>query len=486
MPIKVKSYINGQWKEHIEGKVKTRYNPADTREVLYTYQEATDAEALEVIDIAQAAYPSWKKTPASKRGEYLFEIARLLRQEKEELATVIVREEGKTYNDAVNEVGYAAGIIEFYAGTCRRLKGTIQDADIPNVQIETKPEALGVVLIITPWNFPLSIPAWKIAPAIASGNTAVLKTSSETPYTAMKLMEIIEKADLPEGVVNHVLVPGKTVPKMIQHKAVKAVTFTGSNSVGNRVYQEAAKEMKRCLLEMGGKNPLIVMEDADIDEAVQIAAAGAYGQTGQACTATGRIIVHEDIAESFTNKLVEHTKQIKVGNGLDESVAMGPHVSESELQSTLDFIESAKEEGATLLTGGSVPSGEAFENGHFIEPTVFTNVSPTMRIAREEVFGPVSNIIKIKNIEEAISVANDVDYGLSSAICTYHLPYINKALAEIEAGIIKVNMTTTGTFFQAPFGGRKASSTNTYKELGEESLDFYLQSKTRYIKSKEV
>lgn len=339
------------------------------------------------------------------------------------------------------------------------------------------------MLVVTPWNFPLSIPAWKTAPAIASGNTVVLKASSETPLTVMKFMEIIELAGVPKGVVNNVLAPGKLVSSMINHKAVKAVTFTGSNSVGKKIYAEAAKDMKRCLLEMGGKNPLIVMEDADIDEAVEITAGGTFGQTGQACTATGRVIVHKDIVDAFTKKLVEKTESLKVGHGMDEGIDMGPQVNQSELESTLELIESAKEEGAKILTGGKAPEGEYYEHGYFIEPTVITDVESSMRIAQEEVFGPVSNIITVSDIEKAIEVANDVDFGLSSAICTRNFDYINKALDEIEAGIIKINMTTTGTFFQAPFGGYKQSSTGTYKELGSEALEFYCQYKTRYIKN---
>ncbi len=479
----LKNFINGEWITPSGTVEKHGCNPADIRNVIYTYLEATWEDAAHAIETADEAFQLWKNTPAPQRGEYLYKIADLMEQKKDELAETIVLEEGKTYTDAIKEVGYAAGIVKFYAGACRRLKGTLQEGDMPNVRIETKPEPLGVVLVVTPWNFPLSIPAWKTAPAIASGNTVVLKASSETPLTAMKFMEIIELAGVPKGVVNHVLAPGKLVGDMIQHDAVKAVTFTGSNAVGKKVYAEAAKDMKRCLLEMGGKNPLIVMEDANLDEAVQLAAAGTYGQTGQACTATGRVIVHESIAKAFTEKLVEKTNSFKIGNGMDEGIDMGPHINQSELQSTLNLIESAKNEGATVVAGGGIPKGEEYEHGYFIEPTVITDVTSSMTIAQQEVFGPVNSIITVKDIEEAIEVANDVDYGLSAAICTNNIDYMNKALNEIEAGVIKVNMTTTGTFFQAPFGGFKQSSTGTYKELGSEALEFYCQSKTRYIKS---
>ncbi|WP_080872405.1 aldehyde dehydrogenase family protein [Oceanobacillus timonensis] len=480
----LKNFINGKWAAPTGTEWKQGVNPANVREIVSSYYPSTSADVREAIDAAALAFQSWKRTPAPQRENYLYNIAALMEDEKEALAKTIVMEEGKTFTDAIKEVGYAAGIIRFYAGECRRLKGTILEADMPDVQIETKPEPLGVVLVVTPWNFPLSIPAWKTAPAIASGNTVVLKASSQTPLTAMKFMEIVERAGVPAGVINNVIAPGKLVSEMIHHKAVKAVTFTGSNDSGKKVYAEAAKDMKRCLLEMGGKNPLIVMEDADIDEAVQLAAAGAYGQTGQACTATGRLIVHHEIAETFTEKLVAKTKELLVGNGMEEGVEVGPQVSKSEQSSTLALIQSAIEEGANVLTGGNVPEGAAFEHGYFVEPTVIRDVTASMRIFQEEVFGPVNCITEVRDIDEAIAVANNVDYGLSSAICTKNLEYMNKALHEIEAGIVKVNMTTTGTFYQAPFGGYKQSSTGTFKELGSEAMDFYCQYKTRYIKSK--
>ncbi|MFD1780682.1 aldehyde dehydrogenase family protein [Fredinandcohnia salidurans] len=480
----LKNYVNGEWVQPSGTDLIEGLNPANTKEVVSSFYQSTSEDVKKAIDSATEAFHAWKRVPAPQRGEYLYKIAALLEDEKEELAKTIVQEEGKTYNDAVKEVMYAAGIVKFYAGECRRLKGTLMEADMPNIKIETKPEPLGVVLIVTPWNFPLSIPAWKMAPAIASGNTVVLKPSSETPLTVMKFMDIIQRAGVPAGVVNYVIAPGRLVPEMIQHPAVKAVTFTGSNSVGKKIYAEAAKDMKRCLLEMGGKNPLIIMDDADIDEAVQIALAGAFGQTGQACTATGRVIVHEKVAAEFTEKIVAKTKQLKVGNGMEEGIDMGPQANKSELQSTLELIQSARDEGAIVLTGGGVPDVPGLENGYFVEPTVITGVMPSMTISKQEVFGPVINIIEVKDIDEAISVANDVDYGLSSAICTKNLEYMNKALNEIEAGIVKVNMTTTGTFFQAPFGGYKQSSTGTFKELGSEAMEFYCQYKTRYIKSK--
>jgi len=479
----LKNFINGEWVTPSGEEVLEVINPADKNEVVARVRQSTAEDAAAALEAADKAFKEWKKVPAPQRGEYLYKIAAIMEEKQEELAEIIVKEEGKTYNDALKEVLYAAGIVKYYAGEGRRLTGRIIESDMPGVQIETHKEALGVVLVVTPWNFPLSIPAWKIAPAILSGNAVVLKASSETPLTAVNFMEIIQEAGVPAGVVNQVVGPGRLVTDMIHHPAVKAITFTGSNRVGNLIYSEAAKDMKRVLLEMGGKNPLIVMEDADLDAAVQLAAAGGFGQTGQACTATGRVIVHEDIAKEFTDKLVARTKEIKVGNGFDKEADIGPQVSEGERQSTIDLVKKAVEEGAEVLIGGGIPQTPGTENGFFVEPTVIRGIQSSMTIAQEEVFGPVISVIEAKDIDEAIEIANDVAYGLSASICTKNLSYMTKALNEIEAGVVKVNMTTTGTFFQAPFGGYKQSSTGTYKELGSEAIEFYCQNKTRYINS---
>lgn len=477
----VKNFINGEWVDTSGDDVLEIRNPANKDELIATVRQSNEQDAQRAIEAASQAFDQWRLTPAPARGEYLFKIAALMEQEADDIARVIVQEEGKTYADAFKEVNYAAGIVKFYAGEGRRMTGKIVESDVPGVQIELHKEALGVVLVVTPWNFPLSIPAWKIAPAILSGNTVVLKASSETPLTAQKFIDIVDRAGVPAGVVNQFVGPGRLVTNMIHHPAVKAITFTGSNRVGNLIYAEAAKDMKRVLLEMGGKNPLLVMEDADVDAAVQLAVAGGYGQTGQACTATSRVLVHKDIREEFTQKLVAAAKKIKIGNGMDEGVTMGPQVSAGERQSTLDLVKKAIDEGGEVLTGGGIPEFEGSANGYFVEPTVIGSVKSQMTIAQKEVFGPVISVIEIGSIDEAIEVANDVAFGLSASICTKNLTYMNRALNEIQAGIVKVNMTTTGTFFQAPFGGYKQSSTGTYKELGSEAVEFYCQNKTRYI-----
>jgi acyl-CoA reductase-like NAD-dependent aldehyde dehydrogenase len=479
----VKNYIGGQWVAPTGSKQFIDVNPANTEDIIATITQSTKEEAFEAIEAANRAHKSWSKVSPIERSEYLNKIANLIEQKTEDIAQMIVREMGKTIVEAKKEVNYAVGIFRFYAGEGRRIKGTIIPAEIPNVQIEIQKESLGVVLVVTPWNFPLSIPAWKIAPALVTGNTVVLKASSETSIVGMMLMEIIAKAGVPEGVVNYLLAPGKVVNELISHPAVKGVTFTGSNNVGQQIHETASKDMKRIQLEMGGKNPLIVLADADLDEASTLAVAGAFGQAGQACTATGKVIVESSVYDEFVALLLEKVKMIKVGNGMEETTTMGPQVSQGELDSTLQLIQGAVEEGAVVLYGGDRPNTPETSKGFFVNPTVLTSVTRNMTIAKEEVFGPVLSVMIAGNLDEAISIANDVEYGLTASICTQNVGKMVKALNELEAGLVKANMTTTGSFFQAPFGGFKKSSSNTFKELGSEGLEFFCRTKTKYIKA---
>lgn len=479
----LKNFIDGQWVVPQGTDTILDINPANKTEVIAHIQQSTEADAQTAVEAAQKAFGAWKQVSAPQRGAFLFKVADKMEEKQEELARLISEEMGKTLNDARKEVTYAANIVRFYAGEGTRLNGTLVASDSPDVQIQLVPEPRGVVLVVTPWNFPLSIPAWKIAPALVAGNTVVFKPSSDTPVVASKLVEVIQECGLPDGAVNMVIGPGRLVSGMIHHPAVKAVTFTGSTHVGRLIYAEASKDMKPALLEMGGKNPLIVLDDADIDEAAELAARGAFGQTGQACTATSRVIVQSAILQEFTDKLIEKTKQIKVGNPFADGVDIGPQANAGELESTLEAIKGAVAEGAVVLAGGDVPQTPDTENGYYVNPTVLGNVNRTMNIAKEEVFGPVLCIMEATSIDEAIDIANDVEYGLSSAVCTKNVSRMTKCSQGIEAGVVKINMTTTGTSYQAPFGGYKSSSSGINKELGKEAVDFYCRSKTIYVKS---
>jgi acyl-CoA reductase-like NAD-dependent aldehyde dehydrogenase len=477
----VKSFIDGKFVRGHGTEEQEDINPADRRDVIAKVLPATEEDAQAAVEAASRSFKSWKETPAPQRGSYLFKAADIMESQSDELARLIVREMGKTLAEAEKEVAYAVNIIRFYAGEGTRLNGELVSSDHPNIQIQLIKEPLGVVLAVTPWNFPLSIPAWKIAPALVAGNTVVFKPSSDTPLLGIKLMEILQQTGIPDGVVNGVVGPGRLVTGMIHHPAVQVITFTGSNRVGNLIYQEASKYMKRVQLEMGGKNPLIVLDDADIELAVDLAVRGGFAQAGQACTATSRVLVQSAVAEEFTQKLVEKAKQIKVGNGMNEGVEMGPQANAGELESTLDAIKQAVEEDAIVLAGGDVPKTEETQNGYFINPTVLGNVKRGTKIALEEVFGPVIGIIEVDTVEEAIEIANEIEYGLSSAVCTKSLARMNQCLKGIEAGLVKVNMTTTGTSFQAPFGGYKGSSNGVFKELGKEAMNIYTRTKTGYI-----
>ncbi|MEW9673205.1 aldehyde dehydrogenase family protein [Ammoniphilus sp. 3BR4] len=479
----LKNFIDGQWTVPHGTELVPVINPANTSEVIAQIQQSTEADAQLAVDAAQKALAKWKQIGAPQRGAFLFKVADRMEERQEELAQQISKEMGKTLNDARKEVTYAVNIIRFYAGEGTRMNGKLVASDSPDIQIQLVPEALGVVLVVTPWNFPLSIPAWKIAPALVAGNTVVFKPSSDTPVVAAKLMEILQECGLPDGVVNMVIGPGRLVAPMIHQPAVQAVTFTGSTYVGRLIYAEASKDMKPAQLEMGGKNPLLVLDDADIDEAVDLAVRGAFGQTGQACTATSRVIVQTAVLKEFTDKLVEKTKQIKVGNPFADGVDIGPQANAGELESTLESIKNAQAEGAVVLAGGDVPQMPETQHGYFVNPTVLGNVNRTMNIAKEEVFGPVLCVMEATSVEEAIEIANDVEYGLSSAVCTKSLNRMTQCSQGIEAGVVKINMTTTGTSYQAPFGGFKSSSSGVNKELGREAVDFYCRYKTVYIKS---
>jgi aldehyde dehydrogenase (NAD+) len=475
------NYIDGEWVASESGETVESRNPADTTEVVGTVQQSTTADADAAITAASEAADEWAATPGPERGAILRAAGDILADRKEAITETFVSEEGKTRAEASGEVQRAIDIFHYYAGKASDIGGEVKESSSRDTSLYVRQEPVGVVSAITPWNYPVAIPAWKVAPALAAGNTVVLKPATPAAVTGGLLVEVLDEAGLPDGVLNFVTGSGSTLgPVLSTDERIDAVSFTGSESVGDIVYQNAAEDQKRVQLEMGGKNPTVVTESADLDEAVDIVGSGAFGVTGQACTACSRAIVHESVYDEFVDRISEYAESIEVGPGLEEP-DMGPQVNESELDGTLEYIDIAENEGAELVAGGGRPDGEAYENGYFVEPTVFTDVDPEMRIAQEEVFGPVLAVIPVSDFDESIEVANGVEQGLSASVVTDDLTEAHRFVDEVEAGVVKTNEKTTGLELHVPFGGMKASSSETYREQGDAGLDFYTISKTVYM-----
>ncbi|MFC4551124.1 MULTISPECIES: aldehyde dehydrogenase family protein [Halorussus] len=474
-----KNYVNGEWVESETGDTVEVANPADPSEVVASYQQSSAADATAAVEAAAAAQDEWAATPGPERGRILRRAGNWLADRKEGLTEQLVAEEGKAYAEANGEVQRAIDIFHYFAGKAADLGGTVKGPSASDQRLYTVKEPVGVAALITPWNYPIAIPAWKLAPALAAGNTVVLKPASVAPGVALELAQALDEAGLPDGALNVVTGPGSAVgTEFIEHDAVDAVSFTGSSEVGQMVYDQATDAGKRVQTELGGKNPTVVSASADPAEAADIVASGGFGTTGQSCTACSRAIVHEDVYDEFVDELVDRAKSVDVGPGLDHE--MGPQVSEGELESTLEYIEVAENEGATLAAGGGVPESAETETGYFVEPTVFVDVDNDMRIAQEEVFGPVVAVIEVSDFEEGLGVANDVPYGLSASVVTNDHSEANRFVRDVEAGVAKVNAKTTGLELHVPFGGFKRSSSETWREQGDEGLEFYTIEKTVY------
>ncbi|MGO9591047.1 MAG: aldehyde dehydrogenase family protein [Candidatus Acidiferrales bacterium] len=477
-----RNYINGRWVESRSTQTLERRNPADLNEVLSVAPLSTRAEVGEAVAAAKAAVPAWRDTPAPVRGKILSRAAALMEQRKDDLARTLTREEGKTLKDSLVEVQRTIDILEFTAGEGRRIGGETVPSASPRNFTYTVKQPLGVVGAITPWNFPVAIPAWKAAPALVAGNTMVIKPAELTPQTCIQICEIFEQAGLPAGVLNMVLGAGEEVgDELLRSPDVRAISFTGSNDVGSLIYATAAKQMKKCQCEMGGKNPVVVLGDADLALAADHVVAGAFGSTGQRCTATSRVVVEDSIANQFVEMIVERAKKLKVGNGLDAGVDVGPLVDEQQFNTVLRYIEIGKKEG-TLLLGG-LPAGAGVptaENGYFVAPTIFDRVRWDSTIAQEEIFGPVLSVIRVSDFEEALRVANSVKYGLSSSIYTNDAARIFEFIDRIETGVTHVNAPTVVSEAQMPFGGIKATGVGL-REIGRVAIDFYTELKTVYI-----
>ncbi|MFQ5695879.1 MAG: aldehyde dehydrogenase family protein, partial [Terriglobia bacterium] len=437
-------------------------------------------EMREAIAAAKNALPAWRETPAPVRGKHVMRAAQLMDEHKDELARLLSREEGKTVKEATGEILRTLNIIEYNAGEATRLTGETLPSQLPNNFAYTVRQPLGVVGLITPWNFPVAVPVWKIAPALVCGNTVVWKPSELTPFTSRKVTEIFAEAGLPAGVLNMVNGAGEEVgDELLGHPAVRAISFTGSSEVGALVYAKAAKQRKKVQCEMGGKNPVVVLEDADLELAATSTAMGAFGSTGQRCTATSRVIVHEAVADKFVALLLERAKKMKVGDGADETTTFGPSVDEAQFNKVQEYLGIGKKE-AKLLLGGERCRGGAYDKGYFTPPTVFDHVKPDARIAQEEIFGPVISVIRVKDFDQAVEVANNIRYGLACSIFSTDANRVFQFTERAEAGIVHINSPTVGGEAHVPFGGFKASGIGE-RETGSTAIDFYSELKVVYV-----
>lgn len=467
-------FIGGKW---VKPDSKARFISLDpaTKKPIAAFSSANEKDVFSAVAAAKAAFPKWSAIPAPKRGEILLEFAKLLRKNKENLAVLVTLEMGKVLVEARGDVQEAIDIAEYMAGEGRRLFGHTTPSELPNKAAFTVRAPIGVCALIAPWNFPIAIPAWKMMPALVCGNTIVFKPSSDTPNCAVKFVELLHEAGVPPGVVNLVTGSGETVGAMlVQHPDIRAVSFTGNQKTGEWIARNAG--LKKVGLELGGKNPIIIMDDADLSLALEGVLWGAFGTTGQRCTAASRVIVHEKVFGEFEKMLVGSAKKLRLGNGSNPSTDVGPLINQRALEKTQAYVSVGVKEGARLLCGGKPGSNAGF----FFEPTVFSSVSPKMRVAREEIFGPVVCLVKAKNLADAIKTANDVEYGLSASIYTKDISNAFKAIEQLESGIVYVNASTIGAEVHLPFGGVKGTGNGT-REAGIEGINEFSETKTVYI-----
>lgn len=473
------NYIDGKWAPCQSGRTFRNTNPANTSDLIGLFQASGSAEAEAAVAAAQRAFDVWRKTPIGKRAKILNDAALYIEQHADQFAQELTREEGKAFAQAKDEFLRSAQTFRFYATEGQTYGGETYPQDDLNMHVFSHREPLGVVTVISPWNFPASIPARKLAPALITGNTVVFKPSSDAPLSGLRLVEALDKAGIPAGVVNCVTGrAGDVGPVITNSSNIRAISFTGSTTAGTQIHR-TVHLTTRLQMELGGKNPMIVMEDADLDLAVDLAIKGGFSLTGQACTGTSRIIVVPSVKEAFTSKLLERVAALKIGSGMTPGMDLGPLATEKQLQTVLEYIAVGKQE-ASLLCGGERLTGPEFDQGYYVSPAVFTDVTNDMRIAREEIFGPVLAIIEARDFDHALELANDTEYGLSASIVTMNPRYMHVFTQEIQAGTVKINRTTTGNLVNAPFGGLKHSSTSTFRESGRAGLEFFTQIKTVY------
>jgi aldehyde dehydrogenase (NAD+) len=477
----LKNWIGGRWSEPHSGAWLERHNPADKRELVARVPASDAGDADAALAAAAAAFPAWRATPAPRRAEILFRAAQLLVERKEAYAATMTREMGKVLEETRGDVQEAIDMLYFMAGEGRRLYGQTTPSELANKVCMTTRAPLGVAALITPWNFPMAIPSWKLAPCLLCGNTAVLKPADDTPLSAMNFVQTLTDAGLPPGVVNVVFGRGTEAGSpLVTDPRSRIVSFTGSTAVGREVGQKAAAGFKHCNLEMGGKNAIIVLDDADLELAVDGCLWGAFGTSGQRCTATSRIILQRGIHDRFLAALEKRARELKLGNGLEAGVQVGPVVNEKQMHRILDYIAVGKSEGARLVLGGEQVTSGGCAHGYFIAPTIFAGVKPKMRIAQEEIFGPVVSLLTCEGLEDAIAIANDVPYGLSSSLYTANVNAAFRALRDLDTGIVYINAPTIGAEVHLPFGGVRNTG-NGHRESGLATLDVYSEWKTLYV-----
>jgi aldehyde dehydrogenase (NAD+) len=482
VPERIKNFINGKWVDAISKKTFASCNPADRRDIIGSVADSDFRDVNAAVSSARLAFPSWSNCPAPKRGEILYRAAEILVKRKEVLGALVTREMGKILAEGLGDVQEAIDMTYYMAGEGRRLCGETVPSELANKDAKSVRCPVGVFGLITPWNFPIAIPSWKIIPALIAGNTVVFKPAEETPICATRFVEVLEEAGVPSGVINLVHGFGETVgDPIVRHPDVDAVAFTGSNAVGSQIAGICGSLQKHFMMETGGKNPIIIMDDADLDLACEGALWGGFGTSGQRCTAASRLIVHEKVYDVFIKKFRAKALSLIVGNGQDKKTQMGPIVSHAQYKKVVSYIAVGKKEGARLILGGKGMHQGSCAHGTFIAPTIFVDVTPTMRIAREEIFGPVVSILKIGNLQEAIKIANDVAFGLSGAIYSQNVNHTAIFERDMDAGLVYINASTIGAEIQLPFGGTKKTGLGPRDAGGRGgALDHYTKWKVIY------
>ncbi|GMQ80942.1 MAG: aldehyde dehydrogenase family protein [Rhodothermia bacterium] len=475
-----KNYIDGIWQDAAGGKTFEDINPAVNSDTIGAFPNSGVEDVDDAVRAARKAFKTWSKMPAPERGNILKNIGDILTERKSEMAFEMTREMGKPFFETKGDVQEAIDTAYYAASETRRMFGHTVPSELPSKFNMSIRRPIGVCGIISAWNFPVAVPTWKMFPAIACGNTVVFKPSSDAPHSGELLIRVMADAGVPPGVLNLTQGSGGVGRAIVEHPDVNVVSFTGSTAVGSKIGEACGRMHKRVTLELGGKNPMIVMKDANLELALDGLIWGAFGTTGQRCTATSRLIIYEDVHDEFVGMLKEAAQKLKLGYGNDETTEVGPVINKGALNTITEYVQIGKDEGATIICGGNVPEGEGLDDGFFFEPTIFTDVTPTMRIAKEEIFGPVLVVLKISSYDEAIEVANNVEYGLSSSIYTQDVSVAFNAMHDIEAGITYVNGPTIGAEAHMPFGGVKATG-NGHREGGWEVYEFYTETKTVYV-----